>query len=124
MQVEGPDRPVERGADDDEAAGGEGDVGDAAGVLGEGDEAQAAVGVPHLHLQRCTCVYCTAVLPSFGFSTSPRAAHATHLAVVAPRHNVLSVRRERQRRHVVEVALLLEDVRLALPLPHQQLPLS
>lgn len=92
MQVEGSDRPIQRGADDDEAARGEGDVGDAAGVLGEGDEAQATVGVPHLYLQRCMCVYCTAVLLSFGFSTLPDAAHVTHFAVVASRHNVLSVR--------------------------------
>ena len=51
MQVERSDRPVQRSADDDEAAGGEGDVGDAAGVLCEGDEAEAAVGVPHFDLR-------------------------------------------------------------------------
>lgn len=51
MQVERSDRPVQRSADDDEAAGGEGDVGDAAGVLSEGDEAKAAVGVPHFDLR-------------------------------------------------------------------------
>lgn len=50
MQVERSDRPVQRRADNDEAAGGEGDVGDAAGVLREGDEAKAAVGVPHFDL--------------------------------------------------------------------------
>lgn len=50
MQVICSDRPVQRSADDDEAAGGEGDIGDAAGVLGEGDEAEAAVGVPHFDL--------------------------------------------------------------------------
>lgn len=38
------------------------------------------------------CVYCTAVLLSFGFSTSPDAAHVTHFAVVASRHDILSVR--------------------------------
>lgn len=52
VQVERSDRPVQGGADDDEAAGGEGDVGDAAGVLREGDEAEAAVGVPHFDLKR------------------------------------------------------------------------
>lgn len=51
VQVKRSDRSVQRSADDDEAAGGEGDVGDAAGVLGEGDEAEAAVAVPHLHLE-------------------------------------------------------------------------
>lgn len=51
MQVERSDRPVQRSADDDEAAGGEGDVGDAAGVLCEGNEAKAAVGVPHFDLR-------------------------------------------------------------------------
>lgn len=50
MQVERSDRPVQRGADDDEAAGGEGDVSDAAGVLGERHEAVATVGVPHFDL--------------------------------------------------------------------------
>ncbi len=52
MQVERSDRPVQRSADDDEAAGGEGDVGDAAGVLCERDEAKAAVGVPRFDLWR------------------------------------------------------------------------
>lgn len=52
MQVERSDSAVQRSADDDEAAGGEGDVADAAGVFGEGDEAEAAVGVPHFDLWR------------------------------------------------------------------------
>lgn len=51
VQVEGSDRPVQRSADDDEAAGGEGDVSDAAGVFGKCDKAEAGVGVPHFHLQ-------------------------------------------------------------------------
>lgn len=51
MQVERPNGAVQGGADDDEAAGGEGDAGDAAGVLGEGDKAEPAVGVPHFHLK-------------------------------------------------------------------------
>lgn len=50
MQVERSDRPVQRGTDDDEAAGGEGDTCDAAGVLGERHEAVTAVGVPHFDL--------------------------------------------------------------------------
>lgn len=50
MQVERPDRPIQRSTDDDEATGGEGDVGDAAGVLCEGDEAKAAVCVPDFNL--------------------------------------------------------------------------
>ena len=45
----------------------------------------------------------------------------THFAVVPSRYDVLPVWRVSQRGHVVEVPLLLEDVRLALPLPHQQL---
>lgn len=52
VQVERSDRAVQRSTDDDEAAGGEGDVADAAGVFGEGDEAEAAVGVPHFDLWR------------------------------------------------------------------------
>jgi len=51
VQVEGSDRAVQRGADDDKSAGGKGDVCDTAGVLGEGDEAEAAVGVPHFDLK-------------------------------------------------------------------------
>lgn len=51
VQVERPDGPVQGGADDHEAAGREGDVGDAAGVFREGDEAEAAVGVPHFDLR-------------------------------------------------------------------------
>lgn len=113
VQVEGPDGAVQRGADDDEAAGGEGHAGDAAGVLGERDEAQAAAGVPRLHLwrqkqpgeRRLRLLHAAA-------------AGGTYFAVVPARHDVLPVRRVRQRRHVVEVALLLEDVRLTLPLPH------
>ena len=50
MQVESSDGAIEGRADDDKAAGGEGDIGDTAGVLGEGDKAQATGGVPHLHL--------------------------------------------------------------------------
>lgn len=50
VQVERSDRPVQGSADDDEAAGGEGDIGDAAGVFCEGDEAKATVGVPHFDL--------------------------------------------------------------------------
>lgn len=119
VQVERSDRPVQGRADDDEAAGGEGDAGDAAGVLGEGDEAEAAGGVPHFDLR------------DKGRHAGTQSRHTaatcdlmrvwTHLAVVAPRGDVLSVRRIRQRGHVVEVSLLLEDVRLALPLPDQQL---
>lgn len=52
VQVERSDRPVQRSTDDDEAAGGECDVGDAAGVLCERDEAQAAIGVPHFDLRK------------------------------------------------------------------------
>ena len=48
-------------------------------------------------------------------------ASSTHLAIVASGYDVLSVWRVGQRGHVVEVSLLLEDVGLALPLPHQQL---
>ena len=51
VQVECSDRPIQGGAEDNEAAGGEGDIGDAAGVLRECDEAQAAVGVPHFDLR-------------------------------------------------------------------------
>lgn len=58
MQVERPDSPVQRRADDDEAAGGEGDVGDAAGVLCEGDEAEAAVRVPHFDLKERNTASC------------------------------------------------------------------
>ena len=43
------------------------------------------------------------------------------LAVVAAGYNVLSIRGVGQGGHVVEVTLLLENVRLTLPLPHQQL---
>lgn len=50
VQVKRSDSAVQRGADSDEAAGGESDVGDAAGVLCERDEAKAAVGVPHFDL--------------------------------------------------------------------------
>lgn len=51
VQVKGSHRPVQGRADDDKATGSEGDAGDAACVFGEGDEAEAAVGVPHLHLR-------------------------------------------------------------------------
>lgn len=50
MQVECSDCPIQRSADDDETSRGEGDMSDAAGVFGEGDEAEAAVCVPHFNL--------------------------------------------------------------------------
>lgn len=50
MQIKGADRPVQRGTDNDEAAGHEGNVGDAAAVLSECHEAESAVGVPHFDL--------------------------------------------------------------------------
>lgn len=51
VEVKRSHRPVQGRADDDESTGSEGDAGDAACVFGEGDEAEAAVGVPHLHLR-------------------------------------------------------------------------
>lgn len=48
----------------------------------------------------------------------------THFSVIAPRYDVLSIWRVRQGGHVVKVPLLLEDVGLTLPLPHQQLTLT
>ena len=50
VQVESSDGAIEGRADDDKAAGGEGDLGDTAGVLGESHKAQATAGVPYLHL--------------------------------------------------------------------------
>ena len=44
-----------------------------------------------------------------------------HLSVLASGDDVLSVRRVREAGHVVEVTLLLEHVRLRLPLPHKEL---
>lgn len=52
VQVERSDCPIQGRADDDEATGGESDIGDAAGVFGEGDEAEAAGGVPHFDLRK------------------------------------------------------------------------
>lgn len=142
MQVERSDRAVQRSADDDEAAGGEGDVADAAGVLGEGDEAEAAVGVPHFDLWRkknsmisdtdtfrqqqqiCTghhSLFLRVLKSWFGVNSVQCKVFNTHFSIVASCGDVLSVWRVSQRRHVVEVSLLLEDVGLALPLPHQQL---
>lgn len=45
-----------------------------------------------------------------------------HLTIVSPSSYELPVRTIRQTIHVIEMSLLLEDVRLGLPLPHQQLP--
>lgn len=50
--------------------------------------------------------------------------NSTHFSVIATSYDVLSIWRIRQGGHVVEVTLLLEDVGLALPLPHQQLTLT
>lgn len=52
VEVKCSHRPVQGGADDDKPTGSEGDAGDAACVFGEGDEAEATVGVPHLHLRK------------------------------------------------------------------------
>lgn len=57
----------------------------------------------------------------FGVNSVQCKVFNTHFSIVASCGDVLSVWRVSQRRHVVEVSLLLEDVGLALPLPHQQL---
>ena len=44
-----------------------------------------------------------------------------YLSIVATRGDDIAIRRVGQGVHVVVVPLLLEDVRLALPFPHQQL---
>lgn len=119
MQVERSHRPVQRRADDHEAAGSEGDAGDAAHVLGEGDKAEATGGIPHLHLRRAA-----GLKPGPQPAGGERSAPTTHLPIIPSSDDVLSIRRVRQGGHVVKVALLLEDVGLALPLPHQQLTLA
>lgn len=51
VQIESSDSPIQRGANHHEATGSKGDVRHAARVLCEGDETQAACGVPHFHLK-------------------------------------------------------------------------
>lgn len=51
VQVKSTNCTVQRGTDHHKATGGEGDISNAAGVLSEGHETQAAIGVPHLHLK-------------------------------------------------------------------------
>ena len=46
---------------------------------------------------------------------------SSHLSITATRHNVLSVGAVIQTLHATEVTLLLENIRLTLPLPHEQL---
>jgi hypothetical protein len=54
--VEGPDGAVQRGAEHHLPVGREGEAGDAALVLREGDEAEAGGRVPQLHLNVMCCI--------------------------------------------------------------------
>jgi len=91
-EVKGADGAVLGGREENLPVLGELDGLDAGGVLGEGDEAEARVGVPDLNL---------AVI----------AAGGDELAVLGVGEGV----------EVVEVALLLHNVGLGLPLPNQEL---
>lgn len=54
-------------------------------------------------------------------NTRQNGENSTHFSVIATSYDVLSIWRICQGGHVVKVTLLLEDVGLTLPLPHQQL---
>mmetsp|Transcript_48512 Transcript_48512/g.156171 ORF Transcript_48512/g.156171 Transcript_48512/m.156171 type:complete len:487 (+) Transcript_48512:1399-2859(+) len=93
QQVEGADGAVERGGDERAAVRHEGEVDHGRGVLAESDKAEARGGRPELDL---------GVASAGGDDCAARrVGEAVDLGE--------------------EVALLLEDIRLGLPLPHQQL---
>lgn len=72
----------------------------------------------------CSCWKIKLLTMALFLNTRQSDQNLTDFSVIAASHNVLSIRWIRQAGHVVKVTLLLEDVGLALPLPHQQLTLS